>query len=103
MTSDEYREVEPRSADDLPDAAVAVIDAGDIIKAYLVSNGFDGLAGDECGCGIDGLFPCDYVTPDCQPAYHHTADACKREFCDMRSECAGYGCYRTVKQEEVTR
>ena len=80
-----------------------MIDVGDIIKKYLTDNGFDGLAGDECGCGIDELFPCDYVTPECQPAYHHTADACKREFCDMRSECAGYGCYRTVKQEAGAR
>jgi len=30
------------------------MDVKDIVKKYLTDNGFDGLAGDECGCGIYG-------------------------------------------------
>ena len=79
-------------------------DCGDIIYKYLIGNGYDGLAGDECGCGIDDLMACDECNPECQPAFHYTLDNCPREFCGMRSECLGYGCYRTAKPEiEVAR
>ena len=30
----------------------------EIIVEYLKKNGYDGLAGDECGCGIDDIEPC---------------------------------------------
>ncbi len=45
------------------------IDVKEIVKQYLEQNGFDGLAGDECGCLIDDFFPCDGPGPDCQPGY----------------------------------
>jgi len=53
------------------------LDIEEIITAYLVANGFDGLAGDECGCVIGDLFPCDCANPRCVPGYRHdcvTAD-----------------------------
>lgn len=32
----------------------------DIVKKYLRDNGFDGLAGDDCGCALeDGIAPCE--------------------------------------------
>ena len=40
-----------------------------IVKEYLKENGYDGLAGDECGCGIENLFPCDCVTETCVAAH----------------------------------
>ncbi len=33
----------------------------DIVKQYLINNGYDGLAGEECGCTVDdtiGFMPC---------------------------------------------
>lgn len=35
-----------------------MITVKEIVVAYLKENGFDGLCGDECGCGIDELAPC---------------------------------------------
>jgi len=36
------------------------ISAGEIVRAYLVENGYDGLFTDSCGCRVkDGLCPCD--------------------------------------------
>jgi hypothetical protein len=35
----------------------------DIIKQYLEANGYDGLAGEECGCFIDDLVPCGFGIP----------------------------------------
>lgn len=34
-----------------------------IVKEWLVANGYDGLAGDECGCMIDDLMPCEQICP----------------------------------------
>ncbi len=40
----------------------------EIIQKYLKDNGYDGLAGDECGCGFDNLATCD--TPlACNPGW----------------------------------
>ena len=43
----------------------------EIVKEYLKSNGFDGLCGDECGCGLDDLVACDGDFSQCSPAYKH--------------------------------
>lgn len=42
---------------------------GMIIKEHLEYCGYDGLAGDECGCKLDDLFCCGECNPDCVPAY----------------------------------
>ena len=42
----------------------------DIIRAYLIKHGYDGLCNDECGCGLDDLYPGDDCPcPDCEPAF----------------------------------
>jgi hypothetical protein len=41
----------------------------EIIEKYLVDNGYDGLCGDECGCAIGDLRPCDGPNEDCVPAF----------------------------------
>lgn len=42
----------------------------DIVIEYLKKHGYDGLTNDEeCGCGIDDLFPCEACPDRCEPAY----------------------------------
>ena len=31
----------------------------EIVREYLVANGYDGLCNDECGCDLDDFMPCD--------------------------------------------
>lgn len=75
----------------------------EIIKEYLLKNGFGGLFNNEdCGCDIDDLFPCDNCPDECVPAYkvRCSPDACNNK------ECEGQGydeefCYTTEKPKEV--
>jgi len=43
----------------------------EIVREYLKVHGFDGLCGDECGCGGKDLFICDGAENilECQPGY----------------------------------
>jgi|GEM_PF-2873433 len=42
----------------------------EIVKNYLISNGFDGLQAEaECGCEIDDLVPCGNDFSQCTPGY----------------------------------
>lgn len=41
----------------------------EIVVAHLKAGGFDGLAGEDCGCGLDDLMCCEeYRIADCKPA-----------------------------------
>jgi hypothetical protein len=44
------------------------INVKQIVKKYLIDNGFDGLFTNDCGCKIDDLMPCSYGE-ECQPGY----------------------------------
>ena len=49
-------------------------DVLDIVAAYLVDNGYDGLCNDwydGCGCECVDLAPCSDIQLDCQPGYNH--------------------------------
>jgi hypothetical protein len=48
----------------------------DIIEKYLRENGVEGgLAGEDCGCGIDDLAPCcEPIPAECVPAYRVVCD-----------------------------
>ena len=37
----------------------------ELVTDWLRANGYDGLAGDGCGCGLDDLMPCDSPCCDC--------------------------------------
>jgi len=47
----------------------------DIIRKYLVENGYDGLVAEnyECGCTLNDLFLCDEMD-SCMPAYKWPGD-----------------------------
>jgi len=62
------------------------MDAKEIIKEWLKTRGFEGLAGDGCGCSLDDLMPCDQFSIECAPAYRRK---CDKENCD--SDCDGPG------------
>ena len=75
-----------------------------IIARYLKDNGFDGLAGDECGCETgkagDELFPCDACPDQCVPGYRWECGQCPggvEERCEFLY--GNGGCYRATKQE----
>ncbi len=86
-----------------------VSDVRGIIIEFLTANGYDGLADDECGCGIDNLAPWGTCIPlDCEPAYRwRCAAGCHRlkdegEGCIMfegrRLKDEGEGCWRPEPQ-----
>lgn len=68
-----------------------------ILEEYLKANGFDGLAGDECGCEIGDLAPCENPL-NCKPAYKTDCGGCdcggdwclttdpKRKYCWMKDD-----------------
>lgn len=43
----------------------------EIVKEYLIANGYDGLGNscDECSCGVDSLAQCDGMRDCCEPGY----------------------------------
>jgi hypothetical protein len=66
----------------------------EIVKKYLKDNGFDGLAGDNCGCGLDDLMPCEEPSIDCVLAKHIKCEGCPNNDgnCDIQP-LAKSGCY----------
>jgi len=58
----------------------------DLIVSALTEGGYQALAGDECGCSLPDLMPCDmeYCSgSDCHAAY---VVPCKGEDCPNRDE-----------------
>ena len=52
----------------------------EIVREYLVSHGYDGLAGDNCGCTVDDLMPCGDPEPAvCEAGHRHL---CREDECD---------------------
>lgn len=64
----------------------------DIVRAYLKDNGYAGLAGDECGCSLDDLAPCECDPLDCEPADLHKCAAVQE--CSQGLYCTAHECYR---------
>ena len=59
----------------------------EIVLDYLKEHSFDGLAGDECGCGIDDFAPCGEMRSDCQPAYKYKCVCCGKCDCGQGDDC----------------
>lgn len=55
--------------------------AKQIVKDYLIENGYDGLCGDECSCEIDDLMACGEFGSDCVPGWNAVCKGCE-EFGD---------------------
>jgi hypothetical protein len=73
------------------------MDTRDIVAKFLRENGFDGLCGDGCGCGIDDLASCSSESfLECTPAHKYKMD-CENcdSACDL-DETTGY-CYRETE------
>jgi hypothetical protein len=86
----------PAPAETEPEKAKSV---GDIIRAYLKANGYDGLCNDDCGCGMDDLAPCDRLGLDCEIAVKHYCDKCrKKDTCDSYAKDGG-SCYAPAPEE----
>lgn len=65
----------------------------EIVEKYLRDNGYEGLAGDDCGCGLDDLAPCDNGFPsECVPAYRVMCDGHPQtdEDGEINHECPGF-------------
>jgi hypothetical protein len=74
----------------------------EIIKKYLVDNGFDGLCTNECGCFTDNLILCGGYNPafsECVPGHAYvmnqgdTCEGCadKCPFSDIDGGVSEYG------------
>ena len=71
----------------------------EILKQYLKVNCFDGLCGENCGCGTDDLIPCamnDKDISECMPAYYNNCPDCNF-LAACGAEDKEYGLYRTEK------
>ena len=58
----------------------------EIVRTYLIENGFDGLydpnSSEGCGCKIDDLFPCGELYEKCVPGHLVKCD-------DGKLDCIG--------------
>jgi len=76
----------------------------EIIIQHLKSIGADGLAGYDCGCGIDALAPCECLHIDeCEPAHFIKCENCKTRDDCVYGEPTGDGCYFAIKEQEEER
>lgn len=59
----------------------------EIVKAWLLANGYSGLCNDDCGCEIADLMPCGEVFGDCQAGYKKKCKkSCEHERFFMKDE-----------------
>jgi len=56
-----------------------------IVKQFLLANGYDGLYNDDCGCALDDLIPCGSESlSTCEPGYKIPCDP---ETCSANGDC----------------
>lgn len=70
-----------------------------ITEHWLRANGFDGLATDGCGCGVDDLMPCDGGLDNCKPAKRFDCDGTCSCCCSSGPLDRADNCYRAVEAE----
>jgi len=82
-----------------------MITVKEIIIKGLKEIGCDGLAYDECGCGIDDLCPCSEIHHDCEAAKLTKGNERCNE-CSVSQDCKDKQCYVTqdvALESQVTR
>jgi hypothetical protein len=47
-----------------------------IVKDFLVRNGYAGLCHTDCGCGIDDIACCEHINEHCVAAYQVDCTTC---------------------------
>ena len=72
----------------------------DIVKKYLRDHGYDGLAGDGCGCSVNGLAPCDNIGETCEPAHRRTCGPDCPLWEDCENKQRGQNCYVAARHYE---
>ena len=80
----------------------------EIVKKWLEDNGYDGLAGEDCGCKLDDLFCCQQEGVERCVAGHEVACPCPRhtegngdEFgCEYADDNTGQWCVVAGKKED---
>ncbi len=73
----------------------------DIVGEWLKQNGYDGLAGNECGCELGDLMCCDEPRADCV-AGHKITCPCSRADAEGGCEYEGFNnhwCIMAGKKE----
>lgn len=75
-------------------------DVRGIIIEFLAANGYDGLAGEECGCSAEDLAPCGDIPRGCEPAWRWRCAAGCHRLTDVGEGCMfeGEGCWRPERQ-----
>ena len=78
------------------------MDCKEIVVEYLKANGFDGLAGEGCGCSIEDFGCCDESFGDCVPAYARKCigEQCAHS-CDAYDGAELTSCFSTEKPREA--
>ena len=75
----------------------------DIVRAHLEAIGADGLAGEDCGCGLDDLFPCprECSVSACVPAKKQKCSRDCPKYDNCESDAYGFECYREMEVVNV--
>jgi hypothetical protein len=78
-------------------------DVSEIVKEYLIKNGFHGLGMDECGCVLEDLMTCSDNCSECTPRYKIENPDCE----NCTRGCEGYDgkekppyCLSTLKKKK---
>jgi hypothetical protein len=71
----------------------------EVITKYLKDNSYDGLAGNNCGCGVDDLMPCDCPDLECKVAKRHNCLDCpdKNSGCESEDREFTLGCWKPAE------
>ena len=72
----------------------------DIVEKYLRDHGYDGLSGDECGCSVYYLAPCDSIGKTCEPAYVRICGKDCEHWETCLSKYPGQDCYVAARHYE---